>query len=204
MTDLSKEEQAQELKPCPCGAVPTDLSIIDNGQGGKWASATGNCCGEWSIEFRTKFAALDSDKCKELARKAWNLAPRAQQQPAQPSEPACPIDGWVDGEGDPYCQHGWGNKPPEGWTEDGEPYAVIKQSDHLAARAADQATIAELRSKLETKSGDPELERLRAINAELVEALDGLMICSIDLLDEDQVVAAQKAKHTLAKARSQA
>lgn len=35
------------------------------------------------------------------------LAAYAEQQ-----EPV----GWIDGEGDPYCQHGWGKKPPEGWT----------------------------------------------------------------------------------------
>ena len=65
------------LAACPCGRIPTSLQLTYVDQGGKWVSATGDCCGEWSIEFRTQYAALDSEECKKLATKAWNSAPRA-------------------------------------------------------------------------------------------------------------------------------
>jgi hypothetical protein len=65
------------LAACPCGKTPQELSITDAGQGGKWANVSGNCCGEWMIEFRTNYENLDSDKCKALAVEAWNAAPRA-------------------------------------------------------------------------------------------------------------------------------
>lgn len=65
-----------ELLACPCGKTPTMLDICYNGQGSKWATASGNCCGEWSVEFRTKYFDFDSNECIELAVEAWNLAPR--------------------------------------------------------------------------------------------------------------------------------
>ena len=65
------------LAACPCGKTPTDVDIYDACQGSKWANVVPNCCGEWMIEFRTNYAALDSDECKRLARDAWNSAPRA-------------------------------------------------------------------------------------------------------------------------------
>ena len=65
------------LAACPCGKVPDELAIMDGGQGSKWAFASGSCCGEWHIEFRTNYHALDSDACKKLAREAWNGTPRA-------------------------------------------------------------------------------------------------------------------------------
>ena len=65
------------LAACPCGKIPTELDIYDANQGGKWANVVPNCCGEWMIEFRTNYAALDSEECKRLAREAWNEAPRA-------------------------------------------------------------------------------------------------------------------------------
>ena len=67
------------LKPCPCGQVPEALTITDNGQGYKWASATGTCCDEWSVEFRTQYNDYTSDACRELAIEAWNEAPRGTQ-----------------------------------------------------------------------------------------------------------------------------
>lgn len=67
----------EQLKACPCGKTPTVLSITDAGQGGKWANCTGNCCGEWTIEFRTMYHSLDSTECVDLAFKAWNEAPRS-------------------------------------------------------------------------------------------------------------------------------
>ena len=69
----------EELKPCPCGKVPTKVFATDAGQGGKWANVSGDCCGEWSIEFRTQYAALGSSECMNLAVEAWNEAPRAQR-----------------------------------------------------------------------------------------------------------------------------
>lgn len=66
-----------ERRACPCGETPKKLSIVYNGQGGKWASVCGDCCGEWSVEFRTQYSALDSAECMTLAIEAWNRAPRA-------------------------------------------------------------------------------------------------------------------------------
>ena len=66
-----------ELKPCPCGETPSELSISDVGQGRKWANVAPNCCGEWSIEFRTMYKGFDTDECMALAVTAWNNAPRA-------------------------------------------------------------------------------------------------------------------------------
>ena len=75
---IGSKSALDELLSCPCGETPTAIGICDNGQGGKWASATGNCCGEWSIEFRTQYDALDSAECMKLAVSAWNEAPRAR------------------------------------------------------------------------------------------------------------------------------
>jgi hypothetical protein len=65
------------LAACPCGKIPTVLYIHDAGQGGKWAEVSGDCCDEWRIEFRTTYEPLTSGRCKDLARDAWNSAPRA-------------------------------------------------------------------------------------------------------------------------------
>jgi hypothetical protein len=64
------------LKQCPCGQTPNHIDISDAGQGGKYASVMGDCCGEWEIEFRTQYNPMDSDECMELAINAWNDAPR--------------------------------------------------------------------------------------------------------------------------------
>ncbi len=45
------------------------------------------------------------DRCEDFATRM--IAAYLKEQ-----EP----DGWIDGEGDPYDQHGWGKKPPKGWT----------------------------------------------------------------------------------------
>ena len=66
----------KELKPCPCGETPTKLHITDAGQGGKWALASGDCCGEWIVEFRTGNYALDHIKCYRRGMEYWNDAPR--------------------------------------------------------------------------------------------------------------------------------
>ncbi len=65
------------IKPCPCGKTPTKLSLSYNGQGTKYAEASGSCCGEWMIEFRTGYHSLNSKECIELAIIAWNKTPRA-------------------------------------------------------------------------------------------------------------------------------
>ncbi len=67
-----------ELKPCPCGKIPTELHISDAGQGGKWANVCGNCCDEWMLEFRTDYNNLDSDECMKLAVDWWNDAGRGE------------------------------------------------------------------------------------------------------------------------------
>lgn len=71
---------ATKLLPCPCGKTPDQLSIVDDGQGTKWAYAVPSCCGEWTIGFRTMYHDYDSGECMELAIEAWNEAPRNNQQ----------------------------------------------------------------------------------------------------------------------------
>jgi len=80
-----------ELLPCPCGEIPTALNITDANQGSKWAFASGNCCGEWTIEFRTQYRPIDGREVKHLAYVAWNDSPRGTPQ-WQPIETA-PRDG---------------------------------------------------------------------------------------------------------------
>ena len=65
-----------KLKKCPCGKTPTSLGIEDDGHGGKWAYVSGDCCGEWMVEFRTQYEDTGSAKCMEYATLAWNEAPR--------------------------------------------------------------------------------------------------------------------------------
>lgn len=80
MTEKSEDGGAvclNDLLSCPCGETPKKLIICDAGQGGKWANVTGDCCAEWTIEFRTQYEKLDSNECMELAIEAWNEAPRA-------------------------------------------------------------------------------------------------------------------------------
>lgn len=70
----------QELKPCPCGETPEQL-CIESGQIDKWAWVSGDCCSEWSTEFRTNYHQLNSDECYDLAIEAWNRAKRADHIP---------------------------------------------------------------------------------------------------------------------------
>ena len=62
------------LKPCPCGKTPESLSI-EAGASCKWSYASGNCCGDWNIEFRTTYTN-DDDELMRLAVDAWNNACR--------------------------------------------------------------------------------------------------------------------------------
>ncbi len=65
------------LKPCPCGEVPKYLCIT--GEGTKWATASGNCCNEWNIEFRSEYNYYGRVLTK-LATKAWDSTPRKEQE----------------------------------------------------------------------------------------------------------------------------
>ena len=66
-----------KLQKCPCGQIPTDLNI-EEGSSCKYGFASGDCCGEWLIEFRTEYQKLNSKKCKDLAKNAWNGALRSK------------------------------------------------------------------------------------------------------------------------------
>jgi hypothetical protein len=78
------EEVMSDLKECPCGQVPTGLSIFMDYSRAKWGYAAGNCCGEWSIEFRNNYNAVNSDETRALASEAWNRAPRKQAPDPEP------------------------------------------------------------------------------------------------------------------------
>lgn len=54
----------ENLKPCPRGQTPKSVSIADNGS--KWAYVSGDCCGEWNIEFRTQYHRIDTPECWEV------------------------------------------------------------------------------------------------------------------------------------------
>lgn len=80
------------MKPCPCGKTPNELHVTDAAQGGKWAFASGDCCGEWNIEFRTEYNIIGGEACAELAIIAWNDTPRASdRQKAEPNPNILPI-----------------------------------------------------------------------------------------------------------------
>ena len=68
-----------ELAPCPCGEIPEKLCIEGAGLGRKHAMASGYCCGDWSIEFRTNYEPHDSEEIMRRAREAWNAAPRGNK-----------------------------------------------------------------------------------------------------------------------------
>ena len=68
---------ALKLARCPCGEVPERL-LISEGADMKHAFASGYCCGDWHVEFRTEYKALDGPECAVLAAQAWNEAPRAK------------------------------------------------------------------------------------------------------------------------------
>ena len=63
-----------DLKPCPCGQTPTELCLYDIAQGWKWVLASGNCCGEWHIEFRGNYSDPNDPEPElmELAIESWN------------------------------------------------------------------------------------------------------------------------------------
>lgn len=63
-----------ECAACPCGEIPEKLCITE--QCGKHALVGGNCCGDWHVEFRTKYHPIGSPELSALALEAWNAAPR--------------------------------------------------------------------------------------------------------------------------------
>lgn len=68
----------QSLEPCPCGNVPKSL-FIQPGDTCKYAWVSGNCCGDWNIEFRTDYKELNSEECMDIAIRAWNDAKRGNE-----------------------------------------------------------------------------------------------------------------------------
>lgn len=66
----------ETLLPCPCGATPTKLDIAGEHERAKWARCQGDCCSEWSVEYRNNYTSIHSDESMVLAVKAWNTAPR--------------------------------------------------------------------------------------------------------------------------------
>lgn len=68
---------SDKLLPCPCGKTPTELCLTE-GSTLKWGWASGNCCNEWCIEFRTVNYQPDSQETIDQAIKCWNESPRAQ------------------------------------------------------------------------------------------------------------------------------
>lgn len=65
------------FKKCPCGKIPEQLVITGEHHTPKYATVHGDCCGEWSIEFRNNYLPLDSHGCMKEAKEAWNDAKRS-------------------------------------------------------------------------------------------------------------------------------
>jgi len=65
-----------KLNRCPCGEIPTELCI--DGDRRKWSYVSGNCCGEWSVEFRSQYYQNNDPELMEYATKAWNSAKRKE------------------------------------------------------------------------------------------------------------------------------
>ena len=81
-----------ELKPCPCGHTPEGLRI-EGELKAKFAKVCGECCGEWTVEFRNDYYPLDSEQSWDRAAQAWNSAPRAEPQvEREPSEAIYPSE----------------------------------------------------------------------------------------------------------------
>ena len=65
-----------KILDCPCGRPIDNLLISEGGDSGKYGFVSGDCCGEWNIEFRLNYEHILSKQAKESALKAWNNAPR--------------------------------------------------------------------------------------------------------------------------------
>jgi hypothetical protein len=71
---LAISDTNKKLTPCPCGKTPTKLLI--HGEDAKWKWATGDCCNEWHVEFRTGYKEAHTFDCALRAIDAWNNATR--------------------------------------------------------------------------------------------------------------------------------
>ena len=69
----------ENLKPCPCGETPDRLYITE-GPTCKYAYVYGSCCGEWNVEFKTKYFKIDTKDCMQLAIKEWNDTTRHRKE----------------------------------------------------------------------------------------------------------------------------
>ena len=65
----------EELKPCPCGETPDHLCVCE-GSTLSYAYASGSCCNEWIIEFRTDKYSPYSEESMGNAVKIWNSTKR--------------------------------------------------------------------------------------------------------------------------------
>lgn len=67
------------IKRCPCGEYPNSLFInqatpSDTYNGSKYSYVSGNCCGEWEVEFRSNY--LEGAALYSVAKDAWNKIKR--------------------------------------------------------------------------------------------------------------------------------
>lgn len=107
---MTTKREVMELKPCPCGETPTELLIdVDENQGYKYAHTYGDCCNEWSIEFRSQYK--QGDELMSLAVQAWNDSPRAEL--AKPNTPCPHIT--QNRSGSQWCTLAAKPEVPEGW-----------------------------------------------------------------------------------------
>lgn len=67
-------QERQKLGSCACGKTPENL-FITAPERSKWGFVAGDCCGEWTIEFRNGYTA-DQEVSIQRATEAWNNAPR--------------------------------------------------------------------------------------------------------------------------------
>ena len=164
-----------ELKPCPCGQVPTSLTLNCKPRD-KWGWASGHCCSEWWVEFRNQYAS-DLDEMLANATRAWNGTPRptpnnsaagsntdSEQYRTVPVEP-------LDVEGCGECSG-------RGWDAD----VVIRGVAHFAgcSKARPHHITAELKrlwhKVIEYENPDPvappadEPDELRRLEREIAEA----------------------------------
>jgi hypothetical protein len=77
---------SQQLLPCPCGKTPDRLTITAETRTPKYAHCSGDCCGDWLIEFRADYAEPDTNACQSRAAASWNAAARLAAAPP-PSTP---------------------------------------------------------------------------------------------------------------------
>lgn len=71
--------KADELAPCPCGSTPSALNVTGEFHSPKYGRVSGNCCGEWEIEFRNQYCEIGGIESTAKATKAWNDASRAPE-----------------------------------------------------------------------------------------------------------------------------